>query len=109
VFVKSKELYNFLEHPRKDWMPDVKACTWPNILHPGDAFTLEGNGWLTDKVTVSLIKDNTLAVWKEDITPDHGHFKVDGKVPADAAPGNYMLEYKSKEQESRSAYFELKP
>jgi hypothetical protein len=109
VFVKSKELYDFLQHPRKDWMPDVPAFSHPQDLHVGQTFTLEGNGWLSDTVTLSLIKDNTLTVWKAEVTPDHGHFKIDGQVPADAAPGNYSFDYRSKEMGSRGVYLEVKP
>ncbi|MGZ4112945.1 MAG: hypothetical protein ACXVP5_10975 [Tumebacillaceae bacterium] len=90
-FAKSPDLYKLLIEMERT-QPTGEQDKYPKSVAVGSTFSIEGNGWLTDKVTVSL-KQNNSVLWKGDAVPDHGHFSMQVKCPDDVVPGDYTLEY----------------
>jgi hypothetical protein len=92
-FANSLELYRFLQEAARTHT-SIQPAKYPQSVTVGSTFQVEGDGWLTDKVTVNLKKEDKV-LWSGDAVPDHGHFSMQAKCPADTEPGDYTLEYTS--------------
>ncbi|MGB8954533.1 MAG: hypothetical protein WCC10_04115, partial [Tumebacillaceae bacterium] len=96
TFVESKEIYDFLNNPPRDWMPDVQKLKAPQTLRVGEALSASGNGWRSEKVTLQLSRDQQV-VWSKELPVDHGHFELKEPLPSDLQPANYQLDAKGEE------------
>jgi len=78
-YAKSPELYQFLSTKHFVWMPKVPLFLHPESLRLGEPFTVSGNGWVDETVSLE-IKHNNQVIWTTKIATDHGRFSTTGII-----------------------------
>lgn len=93
-FAESEPLFRFFTDTYKDWLPAVKPYVVPETIRLGEPFSVEGRGWLTDRVVVEIAKAG-LVVWRGDAKADHGDFAMNGLLYRGVVePGTYDVTVK---------------
>ncbi|GLX65797.1 hypothetical protein [Paenibacillus glycanilyticus] len=87
-FVESDKLFSFVSEGYSDWLPNVLPYELPAELKPGTTFTVVGHGARTDKVNVTLAKEDKI-IWEQSIAVYEGEWQGKGEVPADLPEGEY--------------------